>query len=76
MHQNKLINVWCIGGDFSDELQEAGIAQHNLFAVSDTVPSVVSEKFVLYVPAKEIIDFQLRLVESLKIAGPGAPVKK
>ena len=76
MHQNNLIRVWCVGGDFSDELQEAGIKQHNLFAVSDTVPSVISEKFVLYVPAKEIVDFQLRLVESLKIAGPGVPVKK
>jgi hypothetical protein len=76
VHQNNFIHVWCVGGDFSDELQEAGIKEHNLFAVSDTVPSVVSEKFVLYVPAKEIVDFQSRLVESLKIAGPGAPVKK
>ena len=76
MHQNNLSHVWCVGGDFSDELQEAGIKQHNLFAVSDTVPSVVSEKFVLYVPAKEIVDFQLRLVESLKVTGPGAPLKK
>ena len=67
---------WCVGGDFSDELQEAGITQHNLFAVSDKVPSVISEKFVLYVPAKEIVDFQSRLVESLKITGPGTPVKK
>lgn len=76
MHQNNLIHVWCVGGDFSDELQEAGITQHNLFAVSDTVPSVVSEKFVLYVPAKEILDFQSRLVESLKLTGSGDPVKK
>ena len=67
---------WFVGGDFTDELQEAGIAEHNLFAVSDTVPSVVSEKFVLYVPAKEILDFRLRLVESLKIAGPKLPAQK
>ena len=65
-----------LGGDFTDELQEAGIDQHNLFAVSDIVPSVVSEKFVLYVPAKEILGFQSRLVESLKNIGPGVPVQK
>jgi hypothetical protein len=54
-----LISLYA-GGDFSDELKESGIINHNLFSVSDLVPSVVSEKFVLYIPASEIIDFNVR----------------
>jgi hypothetical protein len=42
------------GGDFSNEMEDAGIKVHNLFPVSKLVPQVESDKFVLYVPASEI----------------------
>jgi hypothetical protein len=58
----------CSGGDFSDELKESGIVNHRLFSVSDIVPSVVSEKFVLYIPASEIIDFKVRSVAAAAAA--------
>jgi hypothetical protein len=56
------------GGDFSDELKESGIVNHHLFSVSDLVPSVVSEKFVLYIPASEILDFNVRSVAAAAAA--------
>lgn len=56
------------GGDFSDELTESGIVNHHLFSVSDIVPSVASEKFVLYIPASEIIDFKVRSVAAAAAA--------
>ena len=50
-----------VGGDFTDELQAAGISKHKLFPVSEMVPSVDSEKFVLYIAADEIRSFKMRL---------------
>ena len=48
------------GGDFTDELQEAGVQAHHLFPVSDLIPSIVSEKNVLYIPSAEIVSFHRR----------------
>jgi hypothetical protein len=50
-----VLNVIILGGDFSDELLQAGITGHHLFPVSDMVPSVVSDKNVLYISAAEIV---------------------
>ena len=48
------------GGDFTDELQEAGVNDHRLFPISSLIPSIVSDKNVLYIPSAEIVDFNRR----------------
>ena len=45
------------GGDFSTEIKDAYIEDHSLFTVSSILP-IDSDKNILYIPAKEIINFQ------------------
>eukprot|EP01041_Mallomonas_annulata_P012278 gene12278-25817_t len=49
------------GGDFTDELQEAGINKHTLFPVNELLP-IDSDKNVLHIPAEEILAFQKRAI--------------
>ena len=55
-----------IGGDFTDELQGAGIKNHHLFPITELIPSVSSEKYVLYIPSKDITDFHHRKIDQEK----------
>ena len=48
------------GGDFSDELNEAGVRSHHLFPIRELIPSVPSEKYVLYIPGEQIVAFHRR----------------
>lgn len=50
------------GGDFSDELMQSCIKPESvhLTAVTDLLPGLFSEKFVLYVPSHEVIQFRQR----------------
>ena len=57
-----------IGGDFTDELQGAGIKNHHLFPITELIPSVSSEKYVLYIPSKEIVDFHHRNDQEKQLA--------
>lgn len=63
------------GGDFSDEIKESGILNHHLFPVSDIAPSVASEKFVLYIPASEIVDFKVRSVAAAVAAAAASKTR-
>ena len=56
------------GGDFTDELQQAGIKEHHMFAVSDMVSSVSSEKFVLYIPFNELVQNRATFVATTALA--------
>lgn len=48
------------GGEFDDELAGAGIVQHTKYAVRDLVPGLDSDKYVLHVPAAEVVAFHER----------------
>lgn len=48
------------GGDFTEELQAAGIGKYDLFPVKELLPTLESDKNVLYVPAAEIYGFHAR----------------
>jgi 16S rRNA (guanine527-N7)-methyltransferase len=49
------------GGDFGEELKEAGITQSRLFPVQELLPSIVSDKSVLYVDSEQIAAFRSRM---------------
>ena len=51
------------GGDFSDEIANSKISEHSLSPVSSLVPNLPSDKFVLHIPTKEIVDFRRRKVD-------------
>lgn len=63
------------GGDFTDELQQAGIKEHHMFAVSDMVPSVSSEKFVLYIPFNEIVQNRASVVATAALVASASKKK-
>jgi len=49
------------GGDFGEELKEAGITQSLLFPVQELLPPIVSDKSVLYVDSEQIAAFRSRM---------------
>lgn len=52
--------LWYIkGGDFKNELREAKVKTYTLFPVKDSLP-IDSDKYVLHIPASEIISFHRR----------------
>ena len=51
------------GGDFSDEIANSNITEYSLSPVAQLVPNLSSDKFVLYIPTKEIVAFYKRKVE-------------
>jgi len=49
------------GGDFKHELEEeAGIQNYTLHAISNMVPSLLTDKQLLFIPTAEIISFYHR----------------
>lgn len=56
------------GGDFTDELKEAEINTETiqLFPVTELIPDLPSDKFVLYIPAHEIHNFHMRKTLELR----------
>lgn len=66
------------GGDFSDELMQSGISPEavRLTAVTNLLPGLSSEKFVLYIPPNEISQFRRRLLEETAAAAALKASKK
>jgi len=55
------------GGDFKQELEEAGIQNFSLYSISSVVPSLMTDKQLLFIPAKEITSFHNRKVNNVAI---------
>ena len=56
------------GGDFTEELQEAEINTKSiqLHPVTELIPGLSSDKFVLYIPAADIREFHMRKMLELR----------
>ena len=61
---NKEINgglLYIKGGEFSAELKEANISYWRSIPMKNLLPSLPSDKQILYIPTKEIQTFKQRL---------------
>ena len=63
------------GGDFGEELKEAGISQSRLFPVQELLPPIVSDKAVLFVDAEQIAVFRSRMQQAVSAAAAAAAPK-
>jgi 16S rRNA (guanine527-N7)-methyltransferase len=52
------------GGNFDDELKKAGIQEFIKFPISQLIPEIVSDKFVLNIPSTEIFAFHKCYIEN------------
>lgn len=54
------------GGNFTQELLDAEIDIHHikLYPVSEVLPGLISDKYVLYIPADDIIQFHNKKIKS------------